>query len=101
MIWLNEWEVENHAARWDEEEFPNLHAGAQSLRSLMEWTNGNSDGWPYWRKPSRAASRLMTLLSDRAWGEDPSDITTADLSNALRPVKSFLTRHGVDWREVL
>jgi len=101
--WMNEWEIEEIVERFDASETPNLAAGAHALQALEYWTNRNSDGWPYWQKPSRAAVRLMTLLNDEKRDPalsgrrdyDPSDVTKAELAKALTPIKSFLTRQGV------
>ena len=105
MTWMNEWDVEDAVRRFNYANTPNLAEGARVLDNLVRWTNRNSDGWPYWRKPSRAASQLMGLLEgvDRY---DPDDITAAQLKKALAPIKAFFTRaaarnfQGVDALEV-
>jgi hypothetical protein len=99
MTWMNEYEVAEAVRRFDEQT-PNLREGAQVLDRLVRWTNNNSDGWPYWAKPKRAANSLMGLLNgaDRF---DPEDITARQLAVALRPIKAFLTRQGVDHSKVL
>lgn len=98
-MWMNEHEVEEALRRFDDDT-PNLREGAQVLDRLVRWTNNNSDGWPYWPKPARAANTLMGLLggADRF---DPKDISGRQLALALRPIKSFLTRQGVNHDEVL
>lgn len=95
MMFMNEWDIGNAIAQFDQQETPNLARGAQTLLALMNWTNENSDGWPYWPKPARAATRLMTLLqaADRF---DPQDVTAAEMNAALRPVKVFLTRQNAN-----
>ena len=95
-MWMNEWDVQDMRLRLhDTDNCPNLRDGADTLFRLMAWTNQNSDGWPYWQKPARAAARLMDLLqaADRF---DPQDCTEAELKKAYTPIKSFLTRQGVD-----
>lgn len=94
-MWMNEYDIADAVRRLDTDETPNLAAGARALDSLMNWANDNSDGWCYWPKPSRAAKSLMEMLSaaDRF---DPEDVTAADLTKALRPVKAFLTRQKAD-----
>lgn len=99
-MWMNEWDIEEALHRLNTDETPNLYAGAVAVDALRRWTNRNSDGWHIWNKPSRAAASLQTLLHD-ADRYTPVDITDADLSKALRPVKSFLTRHGVDHTVIL
>jgi hypothetical protein len=101
-MWMNEWEVEDAVARFRTDETPNLRKGARVLDRLMRWTNSHSDGWPYWQKPSRAASKLMDLLYDamRMRSYDTKDITEAQLRQALSPIKAFLTRQGIDHDEI-
>lgn len=104
MVWMNEWDIGEAVYFFDTPDTPNLSRGAQVLNSLMNWANRNSDGWPYWQKPSRAAARLMERLEEsrRAyWGwHGMEDLTDAELTAAFRPIKSFLTREGVDHKEV-
>lgn len=85
-------------------ELPNLLRAVETLHWLVRWTDANSDGWPYWEPPSRAASKLTVLISSRLgdWGRAPKqDVGLSELATALTPVKVFLTRQGVDWRSVL
>lgn len=101
-MWMNEYDIKEAVRRFGEET-PNLQRGAQVLSNLMDWTNNNSDGWPYWQKPSRAAAKLMDRVQS-AIGSRPStiaDITTAELTAALSPIKAFLTREGVDHSKIL
>lgn len=95
MMFLNEYEIEEMKLRLDPTDTPNLAAGAQALYLLMQWTNENSDGWPYWSLPAKAAHRLMELLqaADRF---DPRDCSEAELRKACTPIKAFLTKRGVD-----
>lgn len=105
MTWMNEWDIGEAVCFFDAPDTPNLSHGAQVLDNLMNWTNHNSDGWPYWQKPSRAASRLMERLEEARrlyWrGQTVPDMTDAELTAALRPIKSFLTRQGVSHTEVI
>lgn len=106
-MWLNEYEVEDavHYLSPRASEFPNLLAGALTLQSLVRWTNRNSDGWPYWQKPSRAAKSLMEHLHREAIGRaigrwdqrTDHDLTDAELKRALAPIKAFRTRHSADF----
>ena len=78
---------------------PNTQAAVLTLARLMEWTNSNSDGWAYWRKPVNASTRLQTLIRTRYARFDADsvpDIPAKDLKSAYTPIKSFLTRQGVD-----
>lgn len=105
-MWMNEYEITDIQSRVDEDEFPNLANAAHILAALVDWTNSNSDGWPYWKKPSQAANRLMDLLHERDYaiqfgyhrdGSPLTDLTDEELAKALRPIKAFLTRQRVDW----
>ena len=98
---MNEYEISSHVYKWSREDTPNLYVAAAALFGLMSWTNGNSDGWAYWKKPSTAARRLMELLDagsrrDRDSRTTEVDATYDELKKALTPVKAFLTRRGVD-----
>lgn len=81
-------------------ELKNLHRAAEVLVNLRDWTNANSDGWPYWNKPSRASARLQGTLQHMSStfyrGGEPADITDSELVRLCVPVKSFLTRQEVD-----
>lgn len=101
MSWMNQYEIEE-ALNWTEEG-TNAESAARTLYRLMRWTDSHSDGWPYWQKPSRAATRLMEALQRvRESGRrgDYVDITDADLKKAYTPIKAFLTRQKVAHSEV-
>ena len=106
---LNEFEVETIAERLrgpDGVDVPNLAAGAATLARLVEWTNDNSDGWPYWRKPSAASAKLQTALANRVpvfGGFDVAtpDVTERELKTWLAPIKAFLTRQGVEHSAII
>ncbi len=108
-MFMNEYEVEEMFLRAKNDNTPNRERGATILYNLMQWTNRNSDGWAYWPKPSRAARRLMEVLSKGdhvryvvpIWPEDrPEDISSEELKAGLAPIKAFLTRMGVAHEEV-
>jgi hypothetical protein len=103
--WMNEDDILVAAARFNKGETPNLGRGARILSRLMEWTNNNSDGWPYWMPPARAANRLMLILqrSTTAYysGGLAEDITDAELRAVLSPIKTFLTRRNVEHGTIL
>lgn len=75
-------------------------AAAETLVAVMEYADGCSDGWPYWRKPSNAAARLQTLVAQarlrwRGWSREIIEEATAEqYAAALRPVKAFRTREA-------
>ena len=104
MMFLNEFEVKNLAYAF-ESDTPNLQRLAKVLERLVNWTNRNSDGWPYWPVPARAAANLMEVLnsaySEFLKGNTVEDVTEEDVRDLLRPVKSMLTRVGGKHEEVL
>lgn len=102
-MWMNEYEIEDALRLTAYFELPNARRGAEILSKLKDWTNNNSDGWPYWQKPSKAADKLMTALTaaiNASRQQDNMDMTQAELQKALTPIKSFLTRQGVAHSEV-
>lgn len=101
-MWMNEWDIERALDTFSETDTPNLLYGAQVLDKLREWTDSNSDGWAFWPKPAKAASRLSGILYDALVKEmhGLTDITDQELRSACRPVKAFLTRHGVSHCEI-
>lgn len=106
MTWMNEFDVDSAYSHFStyREEFPNGYRAVQALDALVEWTNANSDGWPYWTKPSNASQRLQAWLDgwrNRWIANDNDDLSEADLKQALRPIKAFLTKQGADWKEVI
>lgn len=100
MSFMNEYDIEDAVRAFTPEEFPNNAKGARVLQNLMRWTNRNSDGWPYWSKPSKAAAKLQDILPS-PYHYDAEDITDAELKKALTPIKRFLTTQGVPHEEVL
>lgn len=94
-MWMNEYNIDDAARRVaHDDEHPNLRTAVGVLDRLVQWTNANSDGWPYWKAPSKAAAKLMDLISIRTFGPYPSsgDIPDDRLKAALTPIKSFLTK---------
>jgi hypothetical protein len=94
-MWMNESEVEEAAGRYAEH--PVLGPATATLAGLVEWTNANSDGWAYWRKPSNAASKLQDLIGGYPEFRDDferKDATPERYKAALVPLKSFRTRMG-------
>jgi hypothetical protein len=96
-MWMNDSEIEEAADRY--RLHPVLGPATRTLQNLAAWVNGNSDGWPYWRQPARAADKLMTLIGGyRDWMDDPdrADVTAAAYRAALRPLKTFRTKQAND-----
>lgn len=93
-----------HPAGPEPGQMPVAERAARLLRDLKDWTNANSDGWPYWKKPVNAATKLIELLrglDSRLYDGNFTDASQDDLKAALTPIKRMLTTHGADWREVL
>lgn len=100
---LNEYEVDD-AQREAAQDFyrPNAQEAALTLGRLVDWTNSNSDGWAYWRKPSNAATKLQNLVQ-RVYGygaDSDTDLTAREVKAAYTPIKAFLTRNGTAHSEV-
>ena len=101
MRFMNEYEVLDARSRYADH--PVLGPATTTLYNLMRWTNENSDGWPYWPKPTRAAAKLMELVDHgriRFDNPERTDATVAAYKAALRPVKAFRTRHNTDFEVV-
>ncbi len=91
MLFMNRWDIEDAVRQHADD--PILGPASRTLHNLMEWTDNNSDGWPYWPKPCRAAKRLQELFQLRR--VDP--VTVEEYKAALRPIKAFRTRQGADF----
>lgn len=103
MKFMNEYDMQRASAQYGEHAL--LGPATQTLRNLAEWTNNNSDGWCYWPKPCRAAAKLMELIerdgtSKYRFDDEREDVTAAELAAALRPIKSFRTKHAADFQIV-
>lgn len=99
MIYLNRDEVYEARDLLTRDDRNSVAAAAsETLAAIMEWTDANSDGWPYWPKPSRAAAKLQTLVAQarmaiRGW-QEIAPPTEQQYAEALRPVKAFRTRQA-------
>lgn len=94
MRYMNDYDI--HIAARTYAAQPNLTAAIQTLDNLRQWADENSDGWAYWPKPVRAASKLMELIegdgTNAAIAERrTNDISLAALKKALAPVRAFRT----------
>lgn len=97
---MNEYEVDEAVRRFagpDSFDVPNLRCAVSTLDNLVQWTNRNSDGWPYWSKPSKASKHLQQLIYGALLARDGEDITREALRAALVPIKSFRTRQSADF----
>lgn len=103
MRFMNEYEIGDAAGRYRDHRV--LGPATETLHNLMVWTNQNSDGWPYWAKPARAAAKLMEMIerdgtSRYRFDGEREDVTIAEYRAALRPIKSFRTRQSADFEIV-
>lgn len=103
MLFMNEYDIEDAVYLAKRVEAPHLMQATATLERLADWANSNSDGWAYWPKPCRAAKRLQEAIQRFQWGYRSGDaVDTLDeivaeaLPAALRPIKAFLTKQGVD-----
>lgn len=99
MRFMNEWDIQNAVDRWADH--PVLGPASRTMANLMNWTNSNSDGWPYWSPPARAAAKLMEFIEGDGtinfFHGTRADATPERYKAALRPIKSFRTKRGADF----
>lgn len=93
MMFTNEYEIDMYLNRFVQADTPNLRRGAVVLWRLAQWANDNSDGWAYWKVPTRASAKLQSLLYANREGEQ--DVSRELLKARLTPIKAMLTRQGV------
>ncbi len=103
MRYMNEYDVDDTASRYGDH--PILGPAVQTLVNLVRWTNRNSDGWAYWPKPCRAAAKLQEMIerdgtSRYRFDDEREDVTLAEYSAALQPIKAFRTREVADFKIV-
>jgi hypothetical protein len=95
---MNDWDLDQARRRFTRSGVtPNRLALVLVVDNLRTETNMVSDGWAYWPKPCRAADKAMALIDSTAYPEyerrEREDITDAEMRAAVRPIKSFLSRH--------
>ena len=70
---------------------PVLGPATRFLKALMDSVNEQSDGWPYWRAPSKAAEKLMQLIKDNTGGmwypQSATSLTLKDVVKTIIPIK--------------
>jgi hypothetical protein len=100
MRFMNEYEVSDRQAFY--RDHPVLGPATRTLANLVDAANANSDGWCYWPKPARAASKLMDLIERDGtahyyFDEHRADATLAELRKTYAPIKAFRTRSGISF----
>lgn len=103
MPFMNEWDIEREGSR--RQDHPILGPAIRTLSNLMEWTNGNSDGWGTWAIPSVAAESLVQMIqrdgTSRYFGDMVrEDATIEEYRTALRPIKKFRKKFNADFEIV-
>lgn len=98
MRYMNDYDLTRAHRVAIRRETPNRLALVRTVANLADWTDEHSDGWAYWLPPRRAAQRAIAeIVGDGTnAADDRPDTTDAELKAALRPIKSFLTKHRVD-----
>lgn len=98
MKYMNDYDLASARSRYGRGETPNRLALVLVVDNLREQTNLVSDGWAYWAPPCRSAAKAIALIESTAYPEyerrQHEDITDAEMKAAIRPIKSFLTRHS-------
>lgn len=98
MKFMNDYDLGYARQRFTRSTCPNRLALVLVIDNLREETNLVSDGWAYWSKPCRSAAKAMALIESTTNqandAQEREDITVAEMQAAIRPIKSFLTRHA-------
>ena len=98
MKYMNDYDLHFARSRFTRATKPNRLALVMVVDNLREQTNLVSDGWAYWSKPCRAAAKAIALIESRTNAENDEqervDITDEEMKAAVRPIRSFLTRHA-------
>lgn len=99
---MNEYEITEAWHYAGHNGLTNYKRGALILAHLRDWANQNSDGWMYWALPRKASAKLQAALEQmmRTHWREVEDLTDAELTKLLSPIKAFLTRQKVDHGEV-
>jgi hypothetical protein len=105
LNFMNDYEIDRHLDAHGDH--PVIGPAVRTLANLRDAANQNSDGWHIWPKPARAASKLMDLINrhdevergayQRRPGVDYTPVTAQEVAAALRPVKAFRTRSGIQF----
>lgn len=89
---MNGWVIQSAAERFQDN--VNLGPVTAALAEFVGVINRNSDGWPYWKAATTAASKLMDLIGDALKSNNiTSPPSPAKLKAAITPIKSFCTKH--------
>lgn len=102
MKYMNDYDLDRAERVARLNNWPNRAALVGVVSNLRGWTNLNSDGWAYWPKPCRAAASAMTEITGDGTNaaDQRPDCTQAQARKVCRPIRAFLTRHGVPTDQV-
>jgi len=81
---------------------PVLGPATRTLANFQKEVDAYSDGWPYCSPALRAAKKLMGLIEgDGTWDAKYGgrEVSQCELVAACRPIKSFCTRHKLEYRQ--
>lgn len=85
---FNQYDIE-HAAKRSYNNCPNVCKGYKLLLALVNAVNAQSDGWAYWKAPSKACKKLQELLVTAGrYGT----ITDVELKKAITPIRTMVSR---------
>ena len=103
MLYMNDYDIAYAYRRFHAT--PNRRYLTAVVANLMWCVNEMSDGWVYWKAPKLAARKAMEFIYSTTNAEnrhqEEHDITDAEVQAALRPIKAFLTKHGVPYSKVI
>lgn len=103
MRFMNTWEIDEAKQRLAGHLV--LGPATQTLSNLRDAADANSDGWHIWPKPARAAAKLIDLIERDGtaryrFDSERTDATESELKAALKPIKAFRTRSGLEFEIV-
>lgn len=87
MTWLNNDSISMSIER--HRNHPVLSCATVFLQQFVEMVDQHSDGWAYWPKPARAATRLMNMINH------PETASENELKLSVRTVRMFCTRFNL------
>lgn len=103
MKYMNDYDLDRAERVARRNGWENRGAVVGAVSNLKGWADANSDGWAYWLKPRRAALRAMEAITGDGTNaaDDRPDMTRAEVTAVIRPIRAFLTRQGVDATHIL
>ena len=101
MRFMNDWDLDEAARHYGDQ--PNRMRLIEAVDALRAWADNNSDGWAYWPKPARAATRAMEAIQGDGTNSafDRDDLLPGEVTVALRPIRAFLTRQGTTLERII